>query len=235
MLEVRGVSVIYEDGTVALEDVSFKLPRGCVMAVLGPNGAGKTTLVKVLIGVVKPVKGEVLINGKAPDKHIIAKLVGYVPQKAEIDPLIPLTAREVIEMGLLGKFPSLSLRRYSNKIFEVAKLLGIEDLLNVPFQHLSGGQQQRVLIARALVRDPEILLLDEPFTGIDVVSTRKIIQVLKELRDAGKTIIVVTHTLELPATVADYVLFLNRRVVAFGPTREVFTHENILKTFGGAV
>lgn len=215
-VEVENLSYSYGK-TVALEDISFKIHEGEKIAILGPNGAGKTTLLKCILGILK-ARGKVSVLGRDPrrDREVL-KLVSYVPQKSSLSTDIPL---RVID----------ALRTASEEIdFEILRKLELEEKTRVLFRELSGGFQQRVLIARALMRKPKLLLLDEPFNGVDVVSQKKIVEVLEKI-DA--TVIVVVHNINPLLHSLHRVMLLNKRIVAFGKANEVFTKENMLKVYG---
>ncbi len=234
-VEFDKVTVAYED-RIALLDVSFKIPCNKFTCILGPNGAGKTTLLKTILGLVKPVTGSVKVFGKDVTAHKseIRRLIGYVPQKDMMDLSIPVTVKDVVSMGLYGKYGLMlmSRRKIMEKVSKALKIVGLSNLVETPFSHLSGGQQQRVLIARALVKSPKMLILDEPFSGIDITSRDVIIEVLKKFIDEGGTVIMSTHDINPILDYADYIMFLNKSVITFGPKEEVMNEENLSKLYG---
>lgn len=234
-VEFDKVTVAYED-RIALLDVSFKIPCNKFTCILGPNGAGKTTLLKTVLGLIEPVTGSVKVFGKevATHKSEIRKLIGYVPQKDVMDLSIPVTVKDVVSMGLYGRHSLMliSRRKIMEKVSKALKIVGLSNLLETPFSHLSGGQQQRVLIARALVKSPRMLILDEPFSGIDIASRDVIIKVLKEFVDKRGTVIMSTHDINPVLDYADYIMLLNKSVIAFGPKEEVMNEESFSKLYG---
>jgi manganese/zinc/iron transport system ATP- binding protein len=233
-LEVEDLTVAYADQPV-LWDIDLQVPQGVKMAIIGPNGAGKSTLVKAAMGLVKPVAGEVRIFGHARDRA--EGSIAYVPQRATLSWDFPTDVIDVVTMGTYGRVGWF--RRCGAVEREEAKValekVGMTDFARRPIAELSGGQQQRVLLARALVQDAPIYILDEPFQGVDAPTERAIIEVLNGLADAGKTIIVVHHDLQTIPEYFDAVLLLNVRAIDSGPVGDVFTEENLRLTFGGRV
>jgi manganese/zinc/iron transport system ATP- binding protein len=228
MVAVKEMTVAYAQNTV-LSKVSFELPQGGLCGILGPNGAGKSTLFKGMLGLTPLVSGEVRINGAPLSK----KNIVYVPQKGEIDWQFPATVLDVV---LMGRYPHLHFwQQLSQKdralAHEALAAVGIADLANRQIGALSGGQQQRVFLARAICQAAEVLLLDEPFVGVDAVTEQKIVEILKNLAAEGKTLFVVHHDLSKVRQYFSHTLLLNRSVVAFGETAAVFTPENITKTY----
>lgn len=223
-IRVEGLSVAYGRRR-ALEEVGFSLPRGAMLGVVGPNGGGKSTLVKALLGLV-PATGRAELLGRRVDRAA-RRLVGYVPQREEVNWNFPLSALDVV---LMGRVPSLKLLRSYGEgdrrlAREALETVGMEHHAGTRIRELSGGQQQRVFMARALAQEAEILLLDEPVSGVDAPSQHEIFDLLHRLQAAGKTIVVTTHDLSCVAERFDLALLLNRRVVALGPPAEVFTKE----------
>ena len=224
-LQVEALSVAYGQRR-ALEEVTFSLPRGAMLGVVGPNGGGKSTLVKALLGLVPSQGGRVELLGRRVDRAS-RRLVGYVPQREEVNWNFPLNALDVV---LMGRVPALKLlRRYSDRDRRLARealeTVGMDHHAGTRIRELSGGQQQRVFLARALAQEAEILLLDEPVSGVDAPSQHEIFDLLHRLQAAGRTIVVTTHDLSCVAERFDLALLLNRRVVALGPPAEVFTKE----------
>ncbi len=233
-IEVEDLTVAYGDEPV-LWDIDFKVPAGRIMAIVGPNGAGKSTLLKAILGVVKPVAGDIRIFGRPFDPR--RREVAYVPQRANLDWDFPATVLDVVLMGTyarLGWFrrPGRAERASAR---EALRKVGLEGLEARPIAQLSGGQQQRVLLARALVQDARIFLLDEPFQGVDAPTEKAIIAVLRQLKEEGKTVVVVHHDLATVPEYFDWVLLLNVQVIASGPVEEVFTPECLRRTYGGRV
>lgn len=233
-LEVRGVTAAYRDEPV-LWDVSFEVPEGELVAVVGPNGAGKTTLLKVVMDMMQPAAGKTLVYGQPFEKA--RGLVGYVPQRGSVDWDFPTDALDVVRMGLYGQLGWF--RRPGKKEREQAlrclEQVGIEHLASRQIGQLSGGQQQRVFLARALAQDAYLYLADEPFAAVDYATERAIVEVLRELKERGRTTVVVHHDLATVPEYFDRVVILNKHLVAEGPTAEVFTNENLSTAYGGAV
>jgi ABC-type Mn2+/Zn2+ transport system ATPase subunit len=233
-LEVINISVGYGD-KIVLRDVSFQIPHGARVAVVGPNGAGKSTLFKGLVGLLPLKSGRILIHGLDLGMH--QDCVAYVPQREEVDWKFPVTVSDVVMMGRYGKLgwfrrPS---RADQDVVRESLQQLGISDLAGKSISELSGGQQQRVFLARAMAQEPHILLMDEPFTGVDVTTQEAALNLLDGLRDRSVTAITSTHDLNLAASRFDYILLLNKRLIAFGPPEEVIRQENLLKAFGSSL
>jgi manganese/zinc/iron transport system ATP- binding protein len=233
-LEVEDLTVAYADKPV-LWDIDLTVPTGVKMAVIGPNGAGKSTLVKAAMGLVKPVAGEVRIFGRARERA--DGTIAYVPQRATLSWDFPTDVIDVVTMGTYGRVGWIRRCGPGEKEEAAAALekVGMTEFSKRPIAELSGGQQQRVLLARALVQDAPINMLDEPFQGVDAPTERAIIDVLDGLADAGKTIIVVHHDLQTIPEYFDQVLLLNVRAIDAGPVSTVFTDENLRLTFGGRV
>jgi manganese/iron transport system ATP-binding protein len=243
-LEVRDVSVAYaaagngldvsRTSHYALEHVSFQVERGEQIAVVGPNGAGKSTLFKLIAGTLKPSQGEVLMCGHAPDRHTC---IAYVPQRSQIDWSFPVTVEDVVMMGRIGRMGLFRRPRRRDWESVRASLARVDaaQLAKEQIGELSGGQQQRVFIARALAQEAELLLLDEPLSGLDVPSQQSIFEILASLRPDGVTVLVATHDLNLAAERFDRVMLLNVRLVAFDRGQAVLTTENLLAAYGGHV
>ena len=233
-LEVEDLTVAYADQPV-LWDIDLQVPAGVKMAIIGPNGAGKSTLVKAAMGLVKPVAGEVRIFGHA--REGAEGQIAYVPQRATLSWDFPTDVIDVVTMGTYGRVGWIRRCGPAEKKEAEAALeqVGMTDFARHPIAELSGGQQQRVLLARALVQDAPIYMLDEPFQGVDAPTERAIIGVLDDLAAAGKTIVVVHHDLQTIPEYFDQVLLLNVRAIASGPVTKVFTEENLRLTFGGRV
>ena len=233
-VELLHVTVAY-DGRPALDDVTFSVPHGSHWALVGPNGSGKSTLFKALVGLLPLRSGRVLIHEEP--LGLDQQCVAYVPQREEVDWRFPVTVRDVVMMGRFGRQGWF--RRASADDREVVRRsmehMGIADLAGEPIGGLSGGQQQRVFLARALAQEPHVLLMDEPFTGVDVGTQQAVLGVLDDLRAREVTVVVSTHDLNLAATRFDGVALLNTRLVASGPPAEVLTPAAIAEAFGGQV
>ncbi len=233
-IEVHDLTVAYRDNPV-LWDIDLTVPPGVLMAVVGPNGAGKTTLIKAILGLIRPVSGQVLVNGKPYSPKTQA--VAYVPQRGTVDWDFPTTALDVVTMGTYGKLgwfrrPGSTERQAA---MDALTRVGMADYANRQISQLSGGQQQRVFLARALVQDAPVYLMDEPFQGVDAVTEKAIVEILQELRTRGRTVVVVHHDLQTVPEYFDWVTLLNVRVIASGPVAEVFTPENLRRAYGAIV
>jgi manganese/zinc/iron transport system ATP- binding protein len=233
-IEVEDLTVAYREEPV-LWDVDLKVPEGVLIAVVGPNGAGKTTLIKTILGLVRPAAGEVLIYGEPPQRQ--RHLVGYVPQRESVDWDFPTNVLDVVMMGRYGDLGWLRRpgRRERRLALEALERVGMSPFAERQISQLSGGQKQRVFLARALVQDARIYLMDEPFQGVDATTERAIVTLLKELRASGKTVVVVHHDLQTVREYFDRVMLLNVRRIAEGPVEEAFTEENLRLTYGGRV
>ncbi len=231
-LEIQHLTVSFARKPV-LWDVTFVASAGSLIGVVGPNGAGKSTLFKAIMDLIPRQGGEIRVFG---DRFTAQRRrVAYVPQRESVDWDFPVTAGEVVTMGLyseIGWFRRVT-REHRRRALAAMERLGIADLANRQISELSGGQQQRTFLARALVQQADLYLLDEPFSAVDAATETIIVEVLRELRDAGKTALVIHHDLQTVPSYFDTVLLLNLRVVAFGKTDEVFQAENLQKTYGG--
>ncbi len=232
VISVEDLSVSYERKRV-LSNIYLHLQAGHIYGVLGQNGAGKSTLFKAILGLLETASGEIKINGLPIEA--MRKEVVYVPQKSEVDWSFPATVYDVVLMGRYphkGVFSRLNAADHA-KAKAAMDELDITNLQKRQIGELSGGQQQRVFLARALCQEADVFLLDEPFVGVDITTEEKIIQVLKRLAAEGKTLLVVHHDLSTVTTYFDQVILLNQRLVAYGPTPEVFVEENIAKAYSG--
>jgi manganese/zinc/iron transport system ATP- binding protein len=231
-VEVHDLTVAYRTQPV-LWDVDCTIPEGRLVAIVGPNGAGKSTLLKAILGLVRPLTGWVRIYGEPYERR--KSWVGYVPQRESVDWDFPTSALEVVTMGLYGQLGWL--RRPGRREREIAlaclEKVGMRELAGRQISQLSGGQQQRVFLARALAQDARLYFMDEPFAGVDATTERAILDLLRELRAAGRTVVAVHHDLQTVAEYFDEVILLNLRLVAAGPVAEVFTTENLQRTYGG--
>ncbi len=231
-IEVTDLTVAYAEKPV-LWDVDFQCPQGVLLAIVGPNGAGKSTFIKALLGLVKPAAGQVLVLGNAykADK----RLIGYVPQRASVDWDFPTTVLDVVMMGAYGHLGWIKKPGKHEKelALECLHKVGMADFQNRQISQLSGGQQQRVFIARAFIQDTPIYLMDEPLAGVDALTEKSIIALLRDLKAKGKTVICVHHDLQTLKEYFDWVMLLNVRAVALGKTSEVLTRENLRRAYGG--
>jgi manganese/zinc/iron transport system ATP- binding protein len=231
-LSIYDLTVAYHRKPV-IWDVSFDVPPGKLVGVVGPNGAGKSTLLKAVMDLVPRASGRIRVYGRSYRKN--RHRVGYVPQRESVDWDFPVDALDVVAMGLYGKIGWCLpvTRKHRRTAREALDRVGIADLASRQISQLSGGQQQRTFLARALVQDADLYLMDEPFAAVDAATERAIVQILHDMKDDGKTALVIHHDLQTVADYFDYVVLLNMRVVAAGPTEEVFTTENLQKTYGG--
>ncbi|GGF65243.1 metal ABC transporter ATP-binding protein [Wenyingzhuangia marina] len=232
------IAIAIDDLTVAynykpvLWDIDLQIPEGVLMAIVGPNGAGKSTLLKSILDIIKPLAGSVTVYGKPYKKQ--RHLVAYVPQKGSVDWDFPTTALDVVMMGTYGslgwiKRPGKAEKKLALEALEKVGMLTFQDR---QISQLSGGQQQRIFLARALVQNAAIYFMDEPFQGVDATTEKAIIQILKELRKAGKTVVVVHHDLQTVPEYFDWVTFLNVKKIATGPVAQIFNDDNLTKTYG---
>ena len=230
-LNVSGLSFAYRDSLV-LREVTLDLPQGVVMGIVGPNGAGKSTLLKAVVGLLKPTRGTVSCFGQPLPK--VRRRVGYMRQASSVDWDFPTTVSDVVLMGTYGGLGWF--RRPGAKERDVAaaalRRVGIPHLAHRPINQLSGGERQRTFLARLLAQQSDLLLLDEPFAGVDAASQETITRVLHGLRDEGRTVVIVHHDLATVPTLCDWTCLLNRTVMGFGPTKEVFTDEMVKQAYG---
>lgn len=222
-IEIKNLTVAYSEN-IALENFSFNVEVGCLMALVGPNGAGKSTLIKVILKFLKQVTGEIKINGKT---------LAYVPQRNSVDWDFPTTLFDVVEMGCYGRvglFKRVN-KEEKQKVLKAIEQVGMLEFKDRQISELSGGQQQRAFIARALVQEADIYLMDEPFQGVDTTTERAIVDILKKLKSEGKTLLIVHHDLQTIPAYFESVTFINKTVIASGKVEQVFTQENIDKTY----
>ena len=236
-LDVEAVSVAYANGHLALHDATFHLRGGTICALVGVNGSGKSTLFKSIMGFVEPRTGTVRINGLPVRAVLKQNLVAYVPQAEEVDWQFPVSVWDVAMMGRYGAMNFLRMPRTVDKakVEESLRRVSMWEFKDRQIGELSGGQKKRVFLARALAQGGRVILLDEPFTGVDVNTEEAIIQLLRELRAAGCIILVSTHNLGSVPEFCDQAVLINRTVLAYGPTSEVFTEQNLAATFGGVL
>lgn len=230
-IEVHDLTVAYHDKPV-LWDIDLTVPSGVLMAIVGPNGAGKTTLVKSMLGLVVPVSGRVLIHGQPYSAN--KQSVAYVPQRGSVDWDFPASVFDVVQMGTYGELGWVRRpgREQKEATREAIERVGMTELSHRQIAQLSGGQQQRVFLARALVQEAPVVLMDEPFQGVDAVTERAIVAILQELRGQGRTVLVVHHDLSTIRDYFDWLTLLNIRKVASGPVGDVFTEPLLKETYG---
>lgn len=236
-LQVKNVTVAYSNGHVALYDATLELHPGTICGLVGINGSGKSTLFKSIMGFVTPTQGSVSIGGKPVQAALKKSWVSYVPQSEDVDWSFPVSVWDVVLMGRYGymnflRIPSARDRRICLESLERVKM---QDYQDRQIGELSGGQKKRIFLARSLAQQGRLMLLDEPFTGVDVKTESAIIELLGELRSEGHIILVSTHNLGSVPDFCDQVAIINRTVIAAGATEEVFTEEHLAKAFGGAL
>ena len=233
----EGVTVTYRNGLTALTDASFQIPQGTITALVGVNGAGKSTLFKAIMGFVPVARGTIRLLGLPVREALRKNLVAYVPQAEEVDWSFPVLVEDVVMMGRYGHMGFL--RRPSAadraKVDEALARVGLSDLRHRQIGELSGGQKKRVFLARALAQEGRIILLDEPFTGVDVKTEEQIIALLRSLRDEGHVMLVSTHNLGSVPDFCDRTVLVKGTVLAYGPTETTFTRENLEHAFGGVL
>jgi manganese transport system ATP-binding protein len=234
MIEIRNLNVDYF-GNSALENVNIDIPFGYTIGIIGPNGAGKSTFIKSLLEVIKKRSGTVMVEGRDISEY--KRKIAYVPQKNDIDLTFPITVKDTV---LTGTYPNLKIfqrpgKKERQSVEECMAMVDISDLANKQISNLSGGQLQRVFIARALAQKADVFFLDEPFVGIDLVSEKIIVKLLKQLREEGKTILIVHHDLHEVEEYFDKVIILNKKLIAFGDVKDTFTADNILNAYGASL
>ncbi len=233
-VETQDLTVAYDE-TPVLWDIDLQVPRGITMGILGPNGAGKSTLLKAVMGIVPPAAGSIRVLGQPA--QFARKKLGYIPQRTSVDWDFPTTVLDVVLMGTYGRLGWF--RRPGRREFaqarEALRRVGMEAMADRQISELSGGQQQRTFLARALVQDAEVYLMDEPFQGVDALTERAIVDLLRELKERERTLLVVHHDLQTVESYFDWVTLLNVRVVASGPAGSAFTEENVKQAYGGRI
>jgi manganese/iron transport system ATP-binding protein len=232
-----GVSVSYRNGHTALKDASFAIPRGSIAALVGVNGAGKSTLFKAIMGFVPAAKGEISLLGRSVKDALKAGLVAYVPQAEEVDWSFPVLVQDVVMMGRYGHMGLLRRAKAADHaaVAQALERVGMQDFRTRQIGELSGGQRKRVFLARALAQNGQVILLDEPFTGVDVQTEEAIITLLRALRDEGRVMLVSTHNLGSVPEFCDQTILVKGTVLAYGPTAQIFTQENLQMAFGGVL
>jgi ABC-type Mn2+/Zn2+ transport system ATPase subunit len=235
-IDIENVTVAYH-GKVALHSASLQFKTGSICGLVGMNGAGKSTLFKAIMGFVKPTTGRVLINELPIRAAQKSNLVTYVPQSEEVDWNFPVSVRDVVMMGRYGYMNMLRIEREIDRqaVRESLERVEMWEMRDRQIGELSGGQKKRTFFARALAQQGKVILLDEPFAGVDIRTEKMTIDLLLELRQLGHTILISTHDLSSIGTFCDRVVLINRSILAYGETAQVFTEENLSRTFGGAV
>jgi manganese/iron transport system ATP-binding protein len=236
-IAVDGVTVTYRNGFTALRDASFEIPTGTISALVGVNGSGKSTLFKAIMGFVRTGKGSIRILGRPVSQALKQNLVAYVPQSEEVDWSFPVLVEDVVMMGRYGHMGMFRIPKAADRAVVEAALgrVGMTEYRKRQIGELSGGQKKRVFLARALAQEGRVILLDEPFTGVDIKTEEAIVDLLRELRDEGRVMLVSTHNLGSVPEFCDRAILLNRTVLAYGRTAEVFTQGNLERTFGGVL
>ncbi len=236
-ITAENVTVIYSNGNIALKDITFDLGPGTICGLVGVNGSGKSTLFKSIMGFVRPTEGEILIAGLAVDDALKRNLVAYVPQSEDVDWNFPVLVEDVVMMGRYGHmgFLRIASEQDRRKVNEALERVGMSGFRKRQIGELSGGQKKRVFLARALAQESKIILLDEPFTGVDVKTETAIVDLLRDLRARGHLMLVSTHNLGSVPDFCDQVVLINHVLLAAGPTRETFTQANLEKAFGGVL
>jgi manganese/iron transport system ATP-binding protein len=236
-IEVKDVTVAYKSGTVALVDVSFTLAEPTICGLIGMNGSGKSTLFKTIMGFLAPRQGTVTICGRPVAHAQKQNIIAYVPQTEEVDWTFPVSVRDVVTMGRQGRMGFLRIPSHEDHLIVTESLarVGMEAFADRQIGELSGGQRKRTFLARALAQDARILLLDEPFAGVDIKTEQAIVAILRDLQAQGHVILVSTHNVSSVPAFCDSVVMINRTLVAAGPIETTFTPENLGRAFGGSL
>ena len=231
ILDVHKLSARY-NGRFALEEITFHLHAGERVAVVGPNGAGKSTLFKVVAGVLQPASGEVNIYGSTPRGHVC---IAYIPQRSQVDWNFPVSVADVVMMGRIAKLGPLGWpkKRDWDLVYQALETVNLSDLSKRQISELSGGQQQRMFIARALAQEAELMLMDEPLSGLDLPSQQSILSLLDKFQRQNVTVMVATHDLEQASQYFDRIMLLNHRLIGFGPPEQVLQTEKLIQAYGG--
>lgn len=236
-IAVRDLTVTYRNGHTALFDASFEIPTGTITGLVGVNGSGKSTLFKSIMGFVPAAKGTISILGQSVDAALKRNLVAYVPQAEEVDWSFPVLVEDVVMMGRYGHMNFMRMTRDIDRraVTDALERVGMIDFRKRQIGELSGGQKKRVFLARALAQDGQVILLDEPFTGVDVKSEEAIIALLQQMRDEGRVMLVATHNLGSVPEFCDRTVLIKQTVLDYGLTSEVFTQQNLERTFSGVL
>jgi manganese/iron transport system ATP-binding protein len=233
ILSVTRLCVAY-NGHSALQDVTFHLHAGELVALVGPNGAGKSTLLKVIAGVLTPSQGQVRVFGTGPSGHIC---IAYIPQRSQVDWNFPVSLADVVMMGRSAKLKPFAWpgKRDWERVRAALDKVGLADLEKRQIGQLSGGQQQRMFIARALAQEAELMLMDEPLTGLDLPAQESLLSILRSLQQEGITVVAATHDLDQAAKHFDYIMLLNKELIAFGDAQRVLQPELLIRAYGGRI
>jgi len=236
-IKVEDVTVTYRNGHTALHDTSFEIPKGTISALVGVNGSGKSTLFKAIMGFVPVAKGKVSVFGSSVTDALKSNMIAYVPQAEEVDWSFPVLVEDVVMMGRYGRmnFMRMASKKDHQAVNDALDRVGMSDYKTRQIGELSGGQKKRVFLARALAQESKVILLDEPFTGVDVKTEEAIIKLLQEMREEGHVMLVSTHNLGSVPEFCDRTILIKETVLAYGLTTEIFTQENLEKTFGGVL
>ena len=236
-LSAKGITVTYRNGHTALRDASFELPTGTIAALVGVNGSGKSTLFKAIMGFVPTASGEITVLGGSVKDALKSNVVAYVPQAEEVDWSFPVLVEDVVMMGRYGHMGMFRIAKPTDHraVEEALTRVGMIDYRKRQIGELSGGQKKRVFLARALAQDSKVILLDEPFTGVDVQTEEEIIKLLRDMRDEGRVMLVSTHNLGSVPEFCDRTILIKGTVLAYGPTEEIFTSKNLERAFGGVL
>ncbi len=236
-IRVADLTVTYRNGHTALRDASFEIPTGTITGLVGINGSGKSTLFKAIMGFVPAAKGNISILGRSVDDALKNNVVAYVPQAEEVDWSFPVLVEDVVMMGRYGHMNFMRRTREVDRVAvtEALQRVGMIDYRKRQIGELSGGQKKRVFLARALAQESEVILLDEPFTGVDVKSEDAIIELLRQMRKEGRVMLVATHNLGSVPEFCDRTVLIKQTVLDYGPTADVFTQENLERTFSGVL
>ncbi|ANM14695.1 MULTISPECIES: manganese/iron ABC transporter ATP-binding protein [unclassified Rhizobium] len=236
-ISVRDATVTYRNGHTALRDASFQTPTGTITALVGVNGSGKSTLFKAIMGFVRLARGEISVLGMPVAQALRKNLVAYVPQSEEVDWNFPVLVEDVVMMGRYGHMGMMRIPKAADHdaVSKALARVKMSEFRKRQIGELSGGQKKRVFLARALAQDGRVILLDEPFTGVDVKTEEAIVKLLRSLRDEGRVMLVSTHNLGSVPEFCDRTVLIKGTVLAYGPTDETFTQENLERTFGGVL
>jgi manganese/iron transport system ATP-binding protein len=236
-IDVRDLTVIYRNGHTAIEDASFELGLGSICALVGINGSGKSTLFKAIMGFLPLARGEISLLGRSVKQALAENLIAYVPQSEEVDWAFPVLVEDVVMMGRYGHMGFLRIPKAADRaaVDQALERVGMQDYRERQIGELSGGQRKRVFLARALAQDGQVILLDEPVTGVDVKTEEQIVALLRELRDEGRVMLVSTHNLGSVTEFCDRTILVKSTVLAYGPTETTFTRANLEHAFGGVL
>lgn len=236
-ISVRDATVTYRNGHTALRDATFQTPTGTITALVGVNGSGKSTLFKAIMGFVRLARGEISVLGMPAEQALRKNLVAYVPQSEEVDWNFPVLVEDVVMMGRYGHMGMMRIPKAADHeaVYKALTRVNMSEFRKRQIGELSGGQKKRVFLARALAQDGRVILLDEPFTGVDVKTEGAIVKLLRSLRDEGRVMLVSTHNLGSVPEFCDRTVLIKGTVLSYGPTDETFTQENLERTFGGVL